>query len=919
MSMQQRKTGSAHDFYRSQQKPLDVIFRPKTVALIGATERRGSVGRTIMWNLMTNSFGGTIYPVNLKRGNVLGIRAYRYVSDIPEIVDLAIIVVKAQSVPAVVSECVAAGVRGAIIISAGFKEIGAEGQQLEQQILAEARRSGMRIVGPNCLGVMSPVSGLNATLVGRMAHKGSVGFISQSGALSSAILDWSFAENVGFSNFVSVGSMLDVDWGDLIAYLGSDHNTKSIVIYMETIGNARSFLSAAREVALTKPIIVIKPGQTEAAARAAATHTGALVGRDDVLDAALRRCGVLRVRRLSQLFDMAEVLAKQPRPRGPNLTILTNAGAPGILATDMLLSSGAQLTELSAETITRLDEILPTHWSHNNPVDMLGDASPETYLKSVEIAAKDPNCDGLLLIFSPQAMSDPVQTANLLRKADRNVMQGRPLLASWMGGTDVAAGEVILNEAGIPTYRYPDTAARIFSYMWQYTKNLRGLYETPHLPPEKTPDRQRVSAFIDRVRATGRTTLTELESKQVLDAYRLPTVATQLVYDVESAISIADEIGYPVVLKLNSTMIMHKSDVGGVRLNLHDSGAVRAAYTEIETRVNAQNPDYFEGVSVQPMVDLDQAYEIILGASPDPQFGPVLLFGSGGTLVEVYEDRSLGLPPLNSTLAHRMMRRTRIFKALQGVRGREPVDMDALESLMVQFSYLVVEQPWIREVEINPLLVSADKMIVLDARIVLYDQNVEAQDLPQLAIRPYPIQYVQPWVTSQGLDVVIRPIRPEDEPLMREFQKTLSEQSVYMRYFHSINLSQRTAHEYLVRVCHVDYDREMALVVEYDNPETGEKEIIAGGRLSKIFERNESEFALLISDGYQRQGLGTELLKRLIAIGRSEGADAIVAYMLPTNTGMKRICERLGFAFSIEDDSLKAVLDVSAETETIER
>ncbi|MCO5188957.1 MAG: bifunctional acetate--CoA ligase family protein/GNAT family N-acetyltransferase [Anaerolineae bacterium] len=911
--MAQRVAGSAHDFYGHQRKPLDVIFRPKTVALIGATERRGSVGRTILWNLITNSFGGTVYPVTPHHASVLGIRAYPSIDAVPETVDLAIIAVKAEVVPDVVRECVAAGVRGAIIISAGFREVGADGVALEQEISAIAQQGGLRIVGPNCLGIINPISGLNATFARKIAHKGTVGFISQSGALCSAVLDWSLNENVGFSSFISIGSMLDVDWGDLITYLGSDQNTKSIVIYMESIGNARSFLSAAREVALTKPIIVIKPGQTAEAARAAATHSGAMIGSDAVLDAAFRRCGVLRVRRLSQLFDMAEALAKQPRPKGPNLTILTNAGGPGALATDMLLSTGGTLTTLSAETHAALDDILPGYWSHGNPVDMLGNAGPEQYAQCLDVLANDPGTDGLLVILSPQAQTEPTQTATALRQIDRSTLRGKPLLASWMGGADVAAGEAILNQAEIPTYAYPDTAARIFSYMWQYTKNLRSLYETPYLPPDVTPDRRRVSTIIEAIRAAGRTTLSELESKQLLDAYGIPTVTTYLAQSAAEAVQMADEIGYPVVVKVNSTTIVHKSDVGGVYLNLHDAGAVQEAYTAIADRVGH---DGFAGVTVQPMIAQAEAVELIVGAFPDPEFGPVVLFGGGGTLVEVFKDRALGLPPLNSTLAQRMMRRTRIYNALQGVRGREPVDLPALESLLVQFSYLIVEQRWIKEIEINPLLVSADRMIALDARIVLYASDVSEEALPHLAIRPYPVQYEQPWTTKQGLPVLIRPIRPEDEPLMRDFQTTLSEQSIYMRYFHAINLSQRMAHEYLVRVCHIDYDREMALVVVYDDPETGQQKIIAGGRLSKSAESNEAEFAMLISDNYQRQGLGTELLKRLVQIGCDEGVDHIVAYMLPTNTGMKRISERLGFSFSIEDDTLKATLDLSGCSKT---
>lgn len=910
--MVQRIAGSAHDFYGYQRKPLDVIFRPKTVALIGATERRGSVGRAILWNLITNSFGGTVYPVTPHHASVLGIRAYPSIGAVPETIDLAVIAVKAEAVLDAVRDCVASGVHGAIIISSGFKEVGAAGATLEQEILAVAQQGGMRIIGPNCLGVMNPLFGLNASFARKMAHKGTVGFISQSGALCSAVLDWSLIENVGFSTFISIGSMLDVNWGDLITYLGGDQHTKSIVIYMESIGNARSFLSAAREVALTKPIIVIKPGQTAEAARAAATHTGALIGSDAVLDAAFRRCGVLRVRRLSQLFDMAEALAKQPRPKGPNLTILTNAGGPGALATDMLLSTGGALTALSAETHATLNDILPEYWSHGNPVDILDDATPEIYAQCLDTLAGDPQTDGLLVILSPQAQTEPTQTATVLRQMERNALRGKPLLASWMGGADVAAGEAILNQGGIPTYAYPDTAARIFSYMWQYTKNLRSLYETPHLPPDVTPDRRRVSAIIDAIRASDRTTLTELESKQVLDAYGIPTVTTHLAQSADEAVQMAETIGYPVVVKVNSTTIVHKSDVGGVYLSLNDGDAVRDAFAAIASAIAAHDTNgSFEGVTVQPMITPTDAVELIMGAFPDPNFGPVLLFGGGGTLVEVFKDRALGLPPLNSTLAQRMMRRTRIYEALQGFRGREPVDLAALESLLVQFSHLVVEQRWIKEIEVNPLLVSADTMVALDARIILYPSDVLEDALPRLAIRPYPIQYEQAWTTKQGLPVLIRPIRPEDEPLMRDFQTTLSEQSIYMRYFHAINLSQRMAHEYLVRICHIDYDREMALVVVYDNPETGRQEIVAGGRLSKSAESDEAEFAMLISDRYQKQGLGTELLKRLIQIGCDEAVGRIVAYMLPTNTGMKRISERLGFSFSVEDDTLKATLDLS--------
>ena len=741
------------------------MFAPKSVALIGATETAESVGRTILENLRASDFGGALYPVNPKRQTVLGAEAFPHIADVPAKVDLAIIATPAATVPGIVSECADAGVTGAIIISAGFKETGAAGRELEQQVLRNARRGGMRIIGPNCLGVMLPHAGLNATFAAGMARSGSVGFISQSGALCTAILDWSFCENVGFSAFVSVGSMLDVGWGDLIYWLGDDPHTRSIVIYMEAIGDARAFLSAAREVALTKPIIVIKVGRTEQAARAAASHTGSLTGSDDVLDAAFRRVGVLRVETIAELFDMAEVLGKQPRPRGPRLAIITNAGGPAALATDMLVRSGGEIAPLSDDSFRAFDALLPPHWSRNDPVDLLGDADAERYARAVEIAAQDPNTDGVLAILTPQAMTDATATAERLSAFSK--LGGKPLLASWMGGREIAAGNAILNRANIPTYEYPDTAARAFAHMWRYSHALDALYETPALAPhtgERTEHRTRAAQIIDSARHAGRTLLTEVESKKLLAAYGIPVVETQIARSEESAVEIAAKLGGAVVLKVFSETITHKSDVGGVKLNLHGAAAVRRAFREIERSVGERNaPDDFLGVTVQPMIARD-GYELILGSSIDPQFGPVLLFGAGGQLVEVFKDRALGLPPLNATLARRMMEQTRIFTALHGVRGRAAVDLAGLDELLVRFSHLVVEQRWIKEIDINPLNVSGGDFMALDARVVLHGPELRDEDLPALAIRPYPSQYVSAWKLRDGAPVTIRPIRPEDEP-----------------------------------------------------------------------------------------------------------------------------------------------------------
>jgi acetyltransferase len=897
---------SAHDILRgARQRPLDSICNPKVVAVIGATENPGTVGRTLFQNLGRGGFDGIVYPVNPKRASVLCVKAYPNIGAIPEKVDLAVICTPAKTVPGIIKDCVKAGVRGVIIISAGFKEIGPEGVKLEQQILAEARGGGMRIVGPNCLGLMMPNIGLNATFGTTIAKPGNVGFLSQSGALCTAVLDWSLKENVGFSMFASLGSMLDVSWGDLIYYLGDDPNTKSIVIYMETIGDARAFLSAAREVALTKPIIVIKPGRTEGAAKAAASHTGSLTGSDDVLDAAFKRCGVLRVNNISDLFYMSEVLGRQPRPKGNRLTMISNAGGPGVLATDALITSGGALTEISKGTMEELNKFLPASWSHNNPVDVLGDASAEIYAKTLEIAAKDPNSDGLLVILTPQSMTDCTGTAEKL-KAYAHI-EGKPVLASWMGGLEVEAGEKILNAAGIPTFPYPDTAARVFASMWRYADNLRALYETP--VPSATPDdlesgRAKAGELIEAVKKSGRTILTEAESKELLGCYKIPTVVTKIAKTEKEAVELAAEIGFPIVLKLYSETITHKTDVGGVQLNLKDEADVKRAFKAIKTACTEKaGAQHFQGVTVQKMIKLGDGYEIILGSSIDPQFGPVLLFGMGGQLVEVFKDKALGLPPLNTTLARRMMEQTKIYKALKGVRGRKSVNLAALERLMVGFSQLVAEQRWIKEIDINPLFASADDLVALDARVILHDAKTPEDKLPKLAIRPYPTRYVAKWKLKDGLPVIIRPIQPEDEPLLVKFHESLSEESVYHRYFSQIKLDQRIAHERLTRICFNDYDREIALVAERKDSKTGDREILGVGRLSKARGLNEGEFALLISDRWQKQGLGSELLKRLVDIARSEKLTRVSAIIMSDNQAMLHVSKKAGFALKADPEN----------------
>ncbi len=587
-----------------------------------------------------------------------------------------------------------------------------------------------------------------------------------------------------------------------------------------------------------------------------------------------------------------------------DLTILTNAGGPGVLATDALITAGGELSALTEQTIEELDAVLPPQWSHSNPIDILGDASPERYARAVEIAAKDEASDGLLVVLTPQAMTDPTQTAELLRPYAQGA--GKPLLASWMGGADIMAGESILNHAGIPTFPFPDSGTLAFNYMWQYSYNLRGIYETPtaaHGGDDPANERE-AADLIDRIRRSGRTILTEHESKQLMGIYGIPTVETRLADSPEAAVAAAEAIGYPVVLKLHSETITHKTDVGGVRLDLQNADGVRSAFDAIRLGAEAAGgAEAFLGVTVQPMVRRE-GYEIILGSSIDPQFGPVLLFGSGGQLVEVYKDRALSLPPLTTTLARRAMEQTRIYRALRGVRGRKPVDLEALEQLMVRFSYLAVEQRWIKEIDINPLLASPEGLIALDARVVLFDRDTTEDELPKLAIRPYPTRYVANWAFADGQEITIRPIRPDDEPLVVEFHESLSEQSVHLRYFHAMKLSQRTAHDRMIRICFNDYDREIALVAERTDPDSGARSILGVARLSQLYGTRDAEFSMLINDRWHHKGLGTELLRRLIQVGRDENVERIKADILGENYVMQHVCEKVGFTLTRGADGM---------------
>jgi acetyltransferase len=869
---------------------LDPLLRPGAVAVIGASATPGSVGSILMRNLLGTPFGGVVYPINPKRRAVHGVHCYPSLAQLPETADLAVIATPAATVPATVGQCAECGIPAAIVISAGFSELGPAGRALEDQVRAAAC-GRMRLLGPNCLGVLRPAGGLNASFAAGMARPGKVALLSQSGAICASVLDWARETNVGFSAFVSVGSMLDVDFADLLDYFGDDPDSRSIILYMESIGDVRKFLSAARSVARAKPVIVVKAGRHEAGARAAASHTGALAGSDAAFDAAFHRAGVLRVHTIPDLFHMAEILDMQPAPRGPALAVITNAGGPGVMATDALMLEGGQLAALAPETLAALDAALPPFWSHANPVDVLGDATPERYRQAVEVCARDVAVQGLLVLLTPQAMTDPTETARRLTAFAR--LGHKPVLASWMGGADVRPGRRLLNEAGIPTFDAPENAVRAFLHMVQYRRSQDLLYETPRaLPEDRALDRERVRAIIAGARAAGRTLLTEIEAKELLAAYGVAVTPAAPAATAAEAVAAARRLGYPVVLKLLSQTITHKSDVGGVLLNLTNDEAVRQAFDAIRRGLGVHRPEVaFEGVTVQPMVRDRGGYELIVGSSVDAQLGPVILFGAGGVLVEVLEDRALALPPLNQTLARRLIERTKIYRALQGVRGQGPIDFEALETLLVRFSQLLCDCRDLQEVDLNPVLAGPARVIALDARVVLCPPDLPEDERPRLAIHPYPNQYTTPHQLGDGTEVLIRAIRPEDEALVIEFHAGHSERTIRMRFFSMVKTLSR---ESLIRLCHLDYDRAMALVAEHKGAD-GLPHLCGVSRYYLDPETRTAEFAVVVGDAWQGKGLGWHLMQRLLAVARERGVRRLVGVVLRENAAMLKLTEELGF------------------------
>ena len=892
---------------------LDRIFNPKSIALIGASDEAGSVGYAMMKNLIEFDRKGKVYPVNIHKTDILGRNAYKSVDALPETVDLAVIATPAKTVPDIVEQCGKAGIPGAIIISAGFKEIGPEGKAREDRILEIKKKYDLRIIGPNCLGIIRPSVDLNATFTGRMPKSGNIAFISQSGALGAAILDWAVDENIGFSNFISVGSMIDVDFGDLIDYLGTDPKTRSILMYIEGITDARKFMSAARHFARTKPIIVVKAGKFRESAKAAASHTGALTGEDMVYDAAFKRAGLVRVEEIADLFNSAEVLGMQRLPTGPSLAIITNAGGPGVMATDALIAREGNLAELSKKTMKTLNNILPTYWSGGNPIDILGDAKADRYKAVVEACLDDENVDGLLIIYTAQAVANPNEIAkSIVELCKSRGYCGKTILTSFMGRKEVEEANRMLVQNGFPTYSTPEQAVKTYVYMYQYKRNLELLYETPEeLPVDSVPPRRPLTVVMRKAARENHEILTEVEAKQLLEYYDVPIVKTLVARTVDEAAASASQIGYPVVLKILSPQVVHKTDAGGVALDINSEAELREAFDNVVNCTKEYNPEAeIRGVTVQPMVKKG-GYEIILGAKTDPLFGPIILFGMGGVGVELFKDVAIGLPPLNQTLARRIMEETKVYQLLKGYRNVPPANLKLLEEIMVRFSQMLVDFPQLKEVDINPLFVNEREALTLDARVVIDKERVFAklEAHEHLVISPYPKKYETLWRLRDGRTVLLRPIKPEDEPLWLEMFQNFSDESIRYRFFHII---KDTPHEMRVRYCNIDYDREMAIVAELT--EDGETKILGVVRLIIEPDGKTGEIAVIVADPWQGLGLGSKMMDYMIEICNDKRLETVYGMMLTDNYRAIDLMKRMGFALEYSDhDTVKATLNLREE------
>ena len=882
---------------------LHQLFAPRSVAVIGASDKPGAVGQVVLHNLLNAGFKGEVHAVNPKHAQIMGRPCYADVAALPGPVDLAVFATPAATVPGLIHQLGERGTRAAVVLSAGFHENG-KGSPDRQQLLDAAKPYGLRLLGPNCLGFLNPKLGLNASFAHMDADAGNLAFVAQSGALCTAVIDWAAANNVGFTHVISLGDMLDVDFGDVIDYLGDDGACRGILLYVESIYGARKFMSAARAVSRNKPIIAIKAGRNVAGMLAAKSHTGAMAGSYTVFESAFRRAGIVMVDSVEQLFDVAETLSLARPLAGARLAIVTNGGGPGVLAVDALISQGGKLARLDQSTLTKLEAVLPGTWSHGNPVDIIGDAHPERYVEALKLVADDPYVDAILVINVPTALASSEGAARAVIDIAPHLRV--PIITNWMGEATALAARQLFVKASIPSYETPHMAIKAFLTMGAYHQTQELLLQTPpSIPDSFTTNSEAARALVAATLNAGRDVLSEPESKALLQAYGFPVVPTRNAKDIDDALVVAESIGYPIAAKILSPDITHKSDVGGVVLDIETPQALRAALEGILLRVSQHQPHArIEGFSLQRMIRRPRARELILGASTDPIFGPVILFGDGGTAVEVLADKAIALPPLNLQLARDMIARTRVFKLLKGYRDHPAADLDAVALGLVRLSQLLIDIPEVCELDINPMLADAEGVIALDARVRVQKATTVGTD--RLAIRPYPTELEETFTLPTGETLLVRPIRPEDEPAhMRLFEK-LDPEDLYFRFFTHV---EKVTHLQIARYTQIDYDREMAFIATRPGPD-GRPETVAVVRAVADANHVQAEFAVIVRSDLQRRGLGTLLMNKIVRYCRERGVKRLVGQMLKANREMIDLAVRLGFAIesSPEDSVITAAL-----------
>jgi acetyltransferase len=849
-------------------------------------------------NMIEAGYKGELYPVNPKYEEIGGKPCFASVEAIGKPVDVAVIVIPAKAVPGVIRECGENGIRGAVVISAGFRETGPQGVRLEEDMMDAARRYGLRIIGPNCLGTMRPSVGLNATFSHNAALPGDLALVSQSGALCTSILDWALSNHVGFSVMISMGGSADVDFGEVLDYLAVDPETKSILLYIEGIRNARRFMSGLRVAARMKPVVVVKAGRHAEGSRAAVSHTGSLVGADDVFEAALQRAGVVRVLTIAELFDAAHILSAGVRVKGNRLAVVTNAGGPGVMAADCAVEAGVSIPDLDEKTIKKLDKILSPAWSRGNPVDILGDAAPERYKDAILACQEGDQCDGVLAMFTPQAMSRPTEAAkNVVAAAKKG---GKPTIACWMGEEQVRAARKLFSDHRVPYFLTPEASVKAFAYLANYHRNQQLLRQVPSpLWDRSEPDVDGARLVIEGVLAEGRRVLSTAESKALLSAFRIPTMPSVEVRSANEALVAAQSLGYPVAMKINSPSITHKSDVGGVRLNIDNAHAVRTAYNEMMASVAGARPDAeIRGVTVEKMLRKKNGRELMVGVLRDEVFGPTVSFGAGGTAVEVLKDRAVALPPLNEFIARDLIQQTRVAKLLGAFRSMPPVDVQAIENVLLRMSAMACELPYIQELDVNPFIADEEGAVAVDARVVVDYYTLTSDPYGHMAVYPYPSHLSSRYQLSDGRDMVIRPIRPEDAEIESTFVRNLSPESKYFRFMQSL---QELTEEMLVRFTQIDYDREMAFIATTEF--NGNEAEIAVGRYVTNPDGNSCEFAIVVGDEWRRMGIGTRIMMALMQVAKSRGLKTMEGEILTENTKMISLARKLGFTIrAIPDD-----------------